>query len=85
MVEFLNRLLNPKNKITVLDLFNDPFVKTCIYKRKDTNLKRMESLYTNGNDKSPVKYLAEKFSNFSTDLPNNIKRTSTKSNNDQFM
>ena len=35
MIEFLNRLLNPKSKLTVKDLYNDPFVKACIQRRKD--------------------------------------------------
>lgn len=27
MAEFLNRLLNPKNKVSILEVYNDPFIK----------------------------------------------------------
>jgi hypothetical protein len=33
MVDFLNMILNPKNKVTILEVYNDPFIKYHINQR----------------------------------------------------
>lgn len=33
MTEFLNRILNPNNKVTILEVYNDPFIKYHISQR----------------------------------------------------
>jgi len=67
LIDFLNKVLNPKNKIGILDLFNDPFIKNCLQKRKNCG-KSEGILFNNDVDikSSPVKYSSEPFGKFST-------------------
>ena len=80
MVEFLNRLLNPKSKLTVMDLYNDSFIKACIQRRKDNKGNNIESVNENGNGISPLKY-NNTFGDHSTDLAINNKKILVKLNN----
>lgn len=52
MKEFLLRVLDPKSKIGVMDLYNDPFVKEELLKRKGEKI----SLGQNIMMSSPEKY-----------------------------